>query len=140
MADQSALAGDTRVLLVADEDRASGAAIADTLGPEGYRLLVATDARTALDLLASHEVGVVLVDLHLAGPDGDRLFRRFRELYPRTLRIAMGEDYGTEDLIDLINEGAVYKFLQKPVALAQLREVLRKAFLAHNREAEKGAK
>ncbi len=140
MADQSALAGDTRVLLVADEDRASGAAIADALGPEGYRLLVATDARTALDLLASHEVGVVLVDLHLAGPDGDRLFRRFRELYPRTLRIAMGEDYGTEDLIDLINEGAVYKFLQKPVALAQLREVLRKAFLAHNREAEKGAK
>ena len=135
MEDQSALAGDARILLVADEDLSVVATLTDALGPEGYRVLVATNARTALDLLASHEVGVVLADIRLAGTGDERLFRRFRELYPRTLRIAMGRDCGTADLIDLINEGAIYKYLPKPVAVPELRETLRKAFLLREREA-----
>ena len=134
VAAESALAGDQRVLLVADGDPASLAAIVEALRPDGYRLLAAADARTALDLLASHEVGAVVADRRLGEPeDGGRFFRRIRELYPRIPRIVMADDCGAEELIDLINEGAVYKFLRKPVSFPQLREILRRAFLARDR-------
>jgi len=135
MADRSAPAGDARIVLVADEDPSAVAALADALAPDGYRVLAASDARTALDLIASPEVGVVLADFRLGWAGDERLFRRFRELYPRTLRIAMGRDCGAEDLIDLINEGAIYKFLPKPVAVPELRETMRKAFLLRDRGA-----
>ena len=138
VSDESALAGDIRILLVADSDPAHMATIADALRPEGYQLLAATDAQTALDLLASHDVGVVLADLRLAGPGGEQIFRAFRELHPQTLRMAMGGDCEAGELIDLINEGAIYKFLPKPLALPALREVLRKAFLTRNRAVSEG--
>ncbi len=139
MVDQTGLAGDTRVLLVADDDPDRVATLLEALSPEGYRMLVATDARTALDLLASHDVGVLLADHRLAGSDSDQLFRRFRELYPRTLRIVMGGDCEVEELIDLINAGAIYQFLRKPVSIPQLRAILRKAFLACGCETAKSA-
>ncbi len=132
VADQPTGAGDRRVVLVADDDPVSRAALLDALRPAGYHLLAAADGPTALDLLASHEVGVVVADRRLDGTGGGQLFRRIRELYPRTLRIVLGSDCGVEDLIDLINEGAVYKFLPTPVALPQLGEILRKAFLTRN--------
>ncbi|MBL8258264.1 MAG: EAL domain-containing protein [Candidatus Competibacteraceae bacterium] len=136
MTEPSAFAGDTRVLLIADPDPASLATLAETLRPEGYHLLTAGNAQTALDLLTSHDVGVVLADFQLSGTHGDQVFRCFRELHPKTLRIVMGDDCGVEQMIELINDGAIYKFLRKPLSGSLLREVLRKAFLTHTRPAE----
>ena len=133
MSEPSAFSGDTRVLLVAGPDPAELAALVETLRPEGYQVLAAGNAQTALDLMASHDVGVVLADFHLTGVTDDQLFRCFRELHPKTLRIVMGEDCGIKEMIDLINNGAIYKFLQKPLSGSLLREVLRKAFLTRAR-------
>jgi hypothetical protein len=77
--------------------------------------------------------------LKLAKRHGRRVGLLFLDLdnfKPRTLRIVLGSDCRTEDLIDLINEGAVYKFLCKPVSLPQLREILRKAFVTRGRGVE----
>ncbi|MFZ1829789.1 MAG: EAL domain-containing protein [Candidatus Competibacteraceae bacterium] len=128
--------GDRRVLLVADDDPVSRAALVDVLHPEGYRLLTAADGHAALDLLASHEVEVVVADYRLDGTGSGQFFRRIRELYPHIPRIVLGDHCRMEDLLYLINEGAVYKFLPKPVSLPHLREILRKAFLTRNRGIE----
>ena len=136
LVDESAMAGDSRVLLMVGNEADGVMALRDVLAAEGYRLLIAADARTALDLLASHDVGVMMADWRLEQQGDDRFFWRVRELYPQTLRIVIGSNGELEDLIDLINEGAVYKFLQKPVLIPRLRDILRKAFLAHKRESE----
>jgi len=136
LVDESAMAGDSRVLLMVGNEADGVMALQDALAAEGYRLLTATDDRTALDLLASHDVGVMMADWRLEQQGDDRFFWRVRELYPQTLRIVIGSNGELEDLIDLINEGAVYKFLQKPVSIPRLRDILRKAFLAHKRESE----
>lgn len=47
----------------------------------------------------------------------------------------MGHGCEVQDLIDLINEGAIYKFLRRPVSFPLLREILRKAFLIRERGA-----
>jgi diguanylate cyclase len=135
-ADEPTGMGDRRVLLVVDDDPVSRTALVDALRPEGYQALEAADGPTALDILANHPVGVVVADHRLETTSGGRLFHRMRELYPRTLRIVLGSDCRTEDLIDLINEGAVYKFLCKPVSPPQLREILRKAFVTRGRGVE----
>jgi EAL domain-containing protein (putative c-di-GMP-specific phosphodiesterase class I)/CheY-like chemotaxis protein len=129
-------ARDRRVLLVADDDPVSRAALVDALRPEGYRLLTAADGHTALELLASHDVEAVVADYRLDGTGSGQFFRRIRELYPHIPRIVLGDHCRMEDLLYLINEGAVYKFLPKPVLLPHLREILRKAFLARNRGIE----
>ncbi|MBL8250264.1 MAG: EAL domain-containing protein [Candidatus Competibacter sp.] len=134
--DQSVFAGDARVLLVADPDPAQLATLAEMLRSEGYEVLTAGNAQSALDLLASHDVGVVLADFRLASAGDGQVFRYFRELHPKTLRIVMGDDCETKELIELINEAAIYKFLTKPLSVVALREILRKAFLGHPRSAD----
>lgn len=130
MAEPSALTGKVRTLLIADADPSSVVIIVDALRLEDYQVLTAHDAKDALDLLARYKVGVVLADFQLTGPCGHHIFRYFRELFPQTLRIVMGRDCGAGEMIDLINEGAIYKFMQKPLNLPGLREVLRKAFIS----------
>ncbi len=132
--DDSVLAGEQRILLVVDADKDSVSAISTALAPEGYRVLIASDVQTALDALASHDIGVMAADWQLEAGN-HQFFRRVRELYPRTLRIAMGHGCEVQDLIDLINEGAIYKFLRRPVSFPLLREILRKAFLIRERGA-----
>lgn len=63
--DDSVLAGEQRILLVVDADKDSVSAISTALAPEGYRVLIASDVQTALDALASHDIGVMAADWQL---------------------------------------------------------------------------
>lgn len=130
---QATLTGDRRTVLIADPDAERLMTLTSLLVPEGYRLLTATTAQSTLDLLAREDVGVLLADWQLEGQDEYPFFRRVRDLYPQTWRLVIGADCQVRDLINLINEGAIYKFLERPVPLLQLREVLRKAFLIRER-------
>jgi diguanylate cyclase (GGDEF)-like protein len=133
MEQQATLTGNRRIVLIADPDTERLATLSSLLAPEGYRLLTATTVESTLDLLAREDVGVLLADWRLEAQDESPFFQRVRSLYPKTWRIVIGSDCQIGDLVDLINEGAVYKFLERPIQFLQLRDVLRKAFLMRER-------
>ena len=128
MADKPLLVGEERILLIVAADDAERASVQTALMAEGYQVLTAATVTAALDYLAQHDVGVVLADWRAEQSDTE-FFWRLRELYPQTLRIAIGGGCAAESLIGLINQGAIYKFLLSPQPFPQLREVVREAFL-----------
>ncbi len=117
-----------RTLLLVDDEENILAALRRLLRAEGWLLLSASSAEQALELLAKHEVDVILSDQRMPGMTGVELLRRTRQLYPETIRLVLSGYTELQSITDAINEGAIYKFLAKPWDDEQLRAHLREAF------------
>jgi diguanylate cyclase (GGDEF)-like protein/PAS domain S-box-containing protein len=117
-----------RVLLLVDDEEGILNAITRVLHSEGYRILRANRPRAALDLLATHPVGVIISDQRMPEMNGIELLRTVRKLHPDTVRIMLTAYADQQVIAAAINEGAVYKFIFKPWADEQLRTDIREAF------------
>jgi len=117
-----------RTLLLVDDEENIVAALRRLLRAEGWQLLSATSAEQALELMARHEVDVILSDQRMPGMTGVELLRRAKQLYPETVRLVLSGYTELQSITDAINEGAIYKFLTKPWDDVQLRAHLREAF------------
>jgi DNA-binding response OmpR family regulator len=62
-----------RTTLVVEDDPVMGRVIADLLEDEGFHVMTAPDLRRARQVLASHRIGVLLLDLGLPDGDGETL-------------------------------------------------------------------
>lgn len=67
-------------LLVVDDESITRRLVAYTLKILGVEVLGAGTGQEALDVVAEHKIGMVLVDINLPGMDGFMLIRRLREL------------------------------------------------------------
>lgn len=117
-----------RTLLLIDDEENIVAALRRLLRAEGWLLLSASSAEQALQLMARHEVDVILSDQRMPGMTGVELLRRAKQLYPETIRLVLSGYTELQSITDAINEGAIYKFLAKPWDDEQLRAHLREAF------------
>ncbi|MBZ0105479.1 MAG: EAL domain-containing protein [Sulfuricella denitrificans] len=121
-----------RILLLVDDEEGILNAISRVLHSEGYRILRATRPREALDLLATHPVGVIISDQRMPEMNGIELLRKVRKLHPDTVRIMLTAHADQQVIAAAINEGAVYKFIFKPWSQEELRANVREAFRKHD--------
>jgi diguanylate cyclase (GGDEF)-like protein/PAS domain S-box-containing protein len=127
----TAAAVDERIVLLIDDDEFMLAALAESLHPDGYRILCTTRASEALDFLATHRVGVIISDQNMPEMNGIELLRKARQLHPGTVRIMLTAQDDQQLTSAAINEGAVYKFIIKPWDIDKLRTDVRAAFRHH---------
>lgn len=120
-----------RTLLLLDDEPAVLAALRRVFAHQGYRVLLTTSASEALELLALHQVGVILADQRMPEMSGTAFFRRVKQSFPDTVRMILSGYTDLDTLAGAINEGAIYKFLTKPWENEQLREQVREAFRYH---------
>ncbi|HEY8027628.1 MAG TPA: EAL domain-containing protein [Burkholderiaceae bacterium] len=117
-----------RTVLLVDDEPSVLTALARTLYGRDYHILKARNAAAALDVLATHEVGVIICDQRMPNMTGVELFRRIRQMYPQTVRIILSGYADVEIVTDAINLGAAYKFLNKPWDKADLCGIIEGAF------------
>jgi diguanylate cyclase (GGDEF)-like protein/PAS domain S-box-containing protein len=115
------------LLLVDDEENILNALIR-MLRRDGYRILTATNADDALDILGRNDVQVVLSDQRMPGISGTELLSRVKDMYPNTVRIVLSGYTDLAAVTAAINQGAIYKFLTKPWDDEDLRLQIRDAF------------
>jgi len=119
------------LLLVDDEENILNALIR-MLRRDGYRILTATGAEGALDILGRHDVQVVISDQRMPGISGTELLSRVKDMYPNTVRMVLSGYTDLAAVTAAINQGAIYKFLTKPWNDEELRLQIRDAFrIAH---------
>ncbi|MGH8590023.1 MAG: EAL domain-containing protein, partial [Gammaproteobacteria bacterium] len=121
-------ADDRRVLLIVDDDTDVVQALLHQLGSDDCTVLTAKSAGAAFDLLATHEVRVVISDQRMPGIDGVGFLSRVRDLYPETVRVLLTAHADLELITEAVNKGWIYKFITKPWEAGQLRQQLREAF------------
>lgn len=128
-----------RRILVVDDEPIILASTRHLLRREGYEILTAQNAREGFELLAQHEVQVILSDQCMPEMSGTEFLSRARELYPDTIRIVLSGYTDLESISDPISRGAIYKFLNKPWDDDLLRDNIREAFRHHDTAQRKRA-
>jgi two-component system OmpR family response regulator len=117
-----------RVLLVED-DRMIGAAVAQALKDAAYAVDWVTDGQTAIEAAGVETYDVALLDLGLPGTDGQDVLRRLRQSGLQLPVIIVTARDGVNDRIDGLDLGAD-DYLVKPFEirelLARMRAVLRR--------------
>jgi diguanylate cyclase (GGDEF)-like protein len=114
-------------LLLIDDEPMVLAALERLLRQDQYRILAASCAAQAFELLARHPVHLVLCDQRMDGMSGTELLDRIKDLYPDTLRIILSGQTELATIMDSVNRGALYRFYTKPWDNRVLRENIRAA-------------
>jgi diguanylate cyclase (GGDEF)-like protein/PAS domain S-box-containing protein len=117
-----------RTLLLVDDEAHILTSLQRLLRHDGYRILVAHSAAEGFDLLAMHEVQVILCDQRMPGMNGTVFLDRVKDMYPATLRIVLSGYTDLESIMEAINRGAIYRFYTKPWDNKLLRDNIRAAF------------
>ncbi|HXC20812.1 MAG TPA: sigma-54 dependent transcriptional regulator [Steroidobacteraceae bacterium] len=100
-------------VLVVEDDAALREALIDTLGAAGLPALAAHDAQSALQLLASEEIGLVISDVQMPGANGYELLSSIKQLRPY-LPVVLMTAYGTvAQAVAAMREGAT-DYIVKP--------------------------
>jgi diguanylate cyclase (GGDEF)-like protein/PAS domain S-box-containing protein len=121
-------AAEERTLLLLDDEENILRALTRLLRRDGYKILSATSAREAFELLGRHEVHVVISDQRMPDISGTEFLSQVRTLYPDTVRLVLSGYTDLRTVTEAINRGAIYKFLTKPWDDEELRREIREAF------------
>jgi response regulator RpfG family c-di-GMP phosphodiesterase len=107
---------------------------------EGYRrslsrefpMETALGGEQALKLVKENgPYAVVVADMRMPGMDGVQLLIRIRALIPDTIRVMLTGNADIDTAINAINEGSIFRFLNKPCSKELMGKTLTAALLQH---------
>jgi CheY-like chemotaxis protein len=97
-----------------------------------YRVVTAPDGQAALDVLETQgPFAAVLSDMRMPRMDGIELLGHVRHRAADTTRVLHTAQADLNSAIAAINDGQVFRFVQKPTPTKELREILRDAVERH---------
>lgn len=122
--------GRPRVLLVDDEE-GFRSSLAERLGMRGFEILEAGSGEEALHVArADRDLDVVVLDYVMPGMDGAATLQELRRYRPE-VPVVMLTAYGNVDRAAALGRQGAFRFLAKPVPLAELERVLWEADREH---------
>lgn len=113
------------ILLVEDDER-SRRSVERFLREAGYDVAAVPDAEAAQKALSERWRSVVIADFKLPGMDGIQLIEEVTRLRPGTPCILITAHGDVQTAVRAMKAGA-FQFIEKPVAPAELLEVIRQA-------------
>lgn len=102
-----------RILLVDDESLILKA-LERLLKRSGYQVLTAESGAEAIKMLLDNPCQVVISDFRMPGMTGGELLKQIDQLYPQTVCMVLSGYTDFNAVIDLLNNGTAFRFLQKP--------------------------
>lgn len=101
-------------ILLVDDEPSVLSALRRVFRPAGYEILTAESGEAALEVLASTEVDLIVSDMRMPGMSGAEFLARARSLYPDTMRILLTGYAEIASVVQAVNDGGVYRYLNKP--------------------------
>ncbi|MCL2829761.1 MAG: response regulator [Betaproteobacteria bacterium] len=114
-----------KILLIDDEERVLNALQLVFRGH--YEVFTATEGSKALEILRAQHIHVVITDQRMPAMTGVEFLRHAREISPNTVRILLTGFSDLSAIIDSVNEGEVFRFLNKPWGNRELLSVIGEA-------------
>jgi len=113
-------------VLVADDERSICDAFRTLLAAEGHVALIAATGPDALKLVRDEHPDAAFLDVRLPGLDGLATLKEIAAIDPR-LPVTVMTAYGTLETASEALRNNAFDYLGKPLELAQVRQVLRRA-------------
>lgn len=113
-------------LLVVDDEAENRDAFALNFG-ETFTVYTAGSGEEAREIYEKKPVSVIITDQRMPGMTGVDLLASARESDPDCVRIILTGYSDLQDVIDAVNRGLVYRYLQKPWDVAEMEATIRMA-------------
>src|ERR671937_668264 len=117
---------DPATLLVADDDPGLRESLERTLTREGYRVLLASDGRAALERVQGGGIDLIVTDLKMPGLTGLELLRAAKAIAP-DLDVILLTAVGTWVYSGKAGKNGAYDYRSKPFRREQLLKLIDKA-------------
>ena len=114
-------------LLIVDDEPKILKTLLRQLSDMDVEILTAESPTTALDIISKVPIDILLTDHKMPDITGLELINRFRNLSSATLPILMSGSYEIETLIEAINKGRIFYFLNKPWKSGEVEYAIKKA-------------
>ncbi len=92
-----------------------------------FSVFLASSAEEARQIMAQHEIAVLVTDQRMPAEKGTQLLRKAVETYPNQIRILVTAYSDMEAIISAVNEGYIFKYHKKPWDEEALRNSLHEA-------------
>ena len=122
------------VLFVDDEERVVN--LLRMIFRTQYDVLVATSGAQALQIMKERRVDVLVTDQRMPGMTGIELLAQAREFSPHTIRLLLTGYTDLAAIVGSVNEGEVFRFLNKPWDHHEIQSTLAAAVAAARSSAE----
>ena len=100
-------------ILFVDDDKDWRFMVATWLGDAGYEVLTAADATEAMTVGEGADLGLIILDLDLAGENGVVLMQFMKQNYPDTpIILFTGLSHDADTILALLREGA-HQYVRK---------------------------
>jgi DNA-binding NtrC family response regulator len=116
------------ILFVDDDPRITGSLKA--LFRRKYKVFVANSGDEALSILEQQQIDVLVSDQRMPEMLGSELLATVSRTYPQTMRILLTGFMDRQAIVDSINDGEVYRFINKPWENDEIDDVIAQAALA----------
>ncbi len=102
------------VVLVVDDEPSILSALRRLLRVPRYEVLTAESGAAALEILASREVDLIISDMRMPNMSGAEFLAQAQRQWPDTMRILLTGYSEIDAVVRAINDGGVYRYLDKP--------------------------
>lgn len=92
-----------------------------------FKVYTALEAEEGLRIAQSKEVHVVIADQRMPGLTGVEFFEKLVKIKPDPIRILLTGYSDIASVIDAINKGEVYRFIDKPWNIEQIKNAVKNA-------------
>ncbi|MDM7923722.1 MAG: response regulator [Pyrinomonadaceae bacterium] len=116
-------------ILVVDDEPANTRLLERVLRND-YDVVTAGSGFEAMELLAVHDIALIVSDQRMPGMTGIDFLKKAAEMRPHCVRIILTGYTDAGELVDAINSGVVYRYLTKPWASTDLLLTVKRA-LSH---------
>ncbi len=117
-----------KVLIVDDEPRILEAFRRHLM--DDFEVLTAKSAEQGLEIVdANQDIAVILADYKMPGKDGVSFLAETRKILPDSMRVIITGYADVDNALQAVNEGQVYKFLTKPLAIERLTRVIKEGIV-----------
>ena len=102
------------ILCVDDEENILSALERVFLEEDNYEIITANSGKEGLKILEERPVDLIMSDQRMPEMSGTEFLKKSRVLYPDTIRIVLSGFSDFDTVTKAINEGEIYRLIQKP--------------------------
>jgi signal transduction histidine kinase len=131
------MAPDPHMVLFVDDEIEILKALKRAMQSEPYPCLFADSGRKAIEFLASQPVAVMVSDMRMPHIDGPELLKHVTLHHPATIRLVLSSWANSEDILEAINCGHIYRYIVKPWDNRELITTVQQAMALYGLQLEK---
>lgn len=113
-------------LLIVDDEKEILRSLTLTFADE-YQVFTALSGTEALEILQQKTIAMVIADHRMPGMTGAELLEKVFQINPNTIRIILTGYTDTASLIQAVNKGHIYQYINKPWERQELRIIVKRA-------------